>query len=153
VRALIPTVGFYCWVTGIALVPVSTWIVVLQTYPFIASILACFFIGAVITRVEIFAMLLCFAGILVSALSAPTPTQVEGVETSAATNVCTAGLIFALVAATANASNSVLAAGLKNIHYTVLISCQCIVSFAVASVLMGFDYLQGKNPLAHLSET
>ena len=78
--------------------------------------------GAAITRVEIFAMLLCFSGILVSAMSAPTPALVEGVETGAASGVCIAGLFFAFVAATSNASNSVIAAGLSKIHFTVLIS-------------------------------
>ena len=71
VRNFLGNTGFCLWNINVTLVPISTLMIIFNTNPFWVSIMGYFFNKEKIASFEFFGMVICFAGIIVIALSKP----------------------------------------------------------------------------------
>ena len=67
-RSMFGLIAFSIFVYGIKIVPLFLATIVLNTSPFVSSIMAYFFLGDKISKIEIFLMTGCFSGVATIAL-------------------------------------------------------------------------------------
>jgi len=142
-RALIGQVGFILFTICLALLPLSLQMIMFQTNPFWASILAYFMNGESISRIEYIAMIVCFGSVLGIALSKP-PSAADAEDEGSSTRL--EGIIIAFILAWALALSGVINRTLKNVHFAVLLFYHGCIGLIMALLFIFGEKLITGNP-------
>jgi len=113
--------GLVLVVTALSHLPMSICMVIFQTSPFWATLLAFLLLGSPITRAEIAAMVACFGAVVSIALqSQPSTSSVSdpSQESSGSSSGILIGALCAALAALLVALNGVMSTKMASVHFS-----------------------------------
>jgi len=118
-----PMAGLVLVTVALAYLPVSITMVILQTSPFWASLLAFLLLGSPITRAEIAAMLTCFGAVISIALQSQPSAEVSEVsepslEESGTSYGVLIGTVSAVLTAFITALRGVMSTKMATVHFS-----------------------------------
>ena len=151
-RVLIPIVAYSAQLNSLNFIPVTIFTVIFSTNPFITTIIASCTLGTKVSRVEIVAMVICFACVM---LIVATKNDSSSVSEQASVFGPVIGMALAFAPTTAYSVNGLLAFKMRPLHFSVqlfyvalgLVLVPCVYSLGQLLIqgstdLLSIDYSQ-----------
>mmetsp|Transcript_12050 Transcript_12050/g.15385 ORF Transcript_12050/g.15385 Transcript_12050/m.15385 type:complete len:195 (-) Transcript_12050:395-979(-) len=147
-RCVLDLTAYIGIVFALPLVPLIVQSTIFNTAPFWASILGCFVLGELITRFELFAMVLSFGGILcicfsaqknssgaeIEAAEGASPAALEAAEADSGNQLL--GEAIVLVVSWCFAGVTILTRKMQKLHFTIVLFYQSCLAIPVTLFLI-----------------
>lgn len=142
VRATFGQITFILFMSCLALLPLAIQMVIFQTSPFWAAIIARIFLKEAMSNLEIVAMIISFGGVMTIAFA--NPDAAGGEDGENLTKII--GICMALAAAWLFAASNVINRYLKNMHFSMVLFYHALCGVILASSAILIEKLVTGNP-------
>ena len=132
-RCLVGTFVFLITTLALKMLPMSIFVMIVNTTPFMTAVVQFVWIRASVTKVELFGMIGSYIGILIMGVSTPLTSQSDS-------DNYVLGILYTLIAALALSYVSVATNKMKSVHYLVITFYLAVSMEIVCVLLMILEY-------------